>query len=82
MSAFSGALAGPMDRIGRAAGAAIVRELADRLEVTAAAIAENRPLDEALERHVATLERRLVPLLESSLRRAPGTGEGATRTDR
>lgn len=62
----------PMERIGRAAGAAILRQLAQRVEATADAVAENAPLEEALERHLTGLEQRLVPLLESALGSAPG----------
>ena len=52
-------------RVGRAAGSAIVRDLARRLDATAEAIAENVPLDRAAERRITELEQSLVSLLEA-----------------
>lgn len=67
MSRLGAYAAEQLDRVGRAAGAAILRELAERLEATAEAVEEQAPLDRALERRVAELEQALVPLLEASV---------------
>jgi hypothetical protein len=56
----------PFARLGQAAGAAIVRELTDRVEAAEEAVRENLPLDRAAERQIAALERMLLPLLEAA----------------